>query len=735
MVGGPQPSRAARLARGASRAAWRAFPVVLGAWLASKQLLWSPALQDGAPLRAGAVASSAAVALLVVGLAVRLRGRTQLLVLLAVDLALTAVYQVQLFHHRQFSELASVAAFALAGQAARVGGAILALHRTSDILLWADVAALAVVAAFAPGRAARPVPRRHANRLAAAGVVLFVAAALPLAHRPLTGPRRVSVTRAEVAASLNLVGYQLFDAATYVRRRLDRSARASLPDALAYHRREPASGPLSGTQRGRNVVVVQLESVQAFAADLRVGGLPVTPSLARLARESLAFPRAFSQVGQGVTSDAELLAGCSVYPLEAGAVFTDRHDVDFRCLPEVLREAGYHTVAMHANWPNFWNRDRMYPAMGYAEMLGIRDFDPAPVIGMGLSDRRFLEQAAERLARLPEPFYAVLVTLSNHAPFADANLPRTFPEGALGPLEGTTVGDYLGSVRFTDGALGQFVERLRASGVLDRSVLVVYGDHHGVSRSARGTALLDLPRHRGDVWLDHEARVPLLVRLPGGRHAGLRPEAAGLVDVAPTLADLLGIDREGTFFHGRSLVSGPERPVVFPDGSAVGDDVVLVSGSGRWGTPGCFDAKTGAPLARERCDGLAEHAERELSVSRAAVNHDLFRAMLARRGRLDAKSKAVPRGPWPRGRGAFDWRRTPQAKARGTRRAGVGPSSSAAGAGVQPPFHRYGEKSRAIPSRSFTGSGRASTSASVTSRARAIRSSTSASSRAARSPS
>jgi phosphoglycerol transferase MdoB-like AlkP superfamily enzyme len=375
------------------------------------------------------------------------------------------------------------------------------------------------------------------------------------------------------------------------------------------------------------VIVVQLESVQAFAVGMRVNGAAVTPSLDRLAQESLTFTRAFAQVGQGTTSDAELLAGCSLYPLDTGAVFTDRHDVDFRCLPEVLREAGYHTVAMHANWPNFWNRDRMYPAMGYETFFSIRDFDRTPVIGLGLSDARFVEQAAERLATLPEPFYAVLVTLSNHAPFVDPNLPPTLP---LGALAGTVVGEYLDSVRFTDAALGALLDRLRATGLLERSVLVVYGDHHGVSRNAPGTALLELPADRGDVWLLHEARVPLLVRLPGGRHPEQRPEPAGQVDVAPTIVDLLGVPVERTFFHGRSLVSAPPRPVVLADGSAMSEELVLLGNERRWGAPGCLDAATGRPLARERCDALADHAARELAVSRAEVDQDLFRWMLAR---------------------------------------------------------------------------------------------------------
>jgi lipoteichoic acid synthase len=600
--------------------------LVLGPWLFLKQVAWSPPL-EGVPLRVGVVAATAAVALGILGTALRFRGRAQLVALLVLDVALTAVFQANLLYHRQFQDLASVAAFSFAAQTIHVGDAVRALLRPTDLLLWADVAVLAAAVVLARGEGPAPLRARHANLAVAAAVLLFAGPAVPLLDRPLTGPRHLAITRAEVASALNVVGYQLFDLATFARRRAARPARADvLREARAYHRERAApAGPLTGSQRGRNVVVVQLESVQAFAVGRRVNGVPVTPRLDRLARESLHFARAYAQVGQGTTSDAELLAGCSLLPLETGAVFTDRHDIDYRCLPELLREAGYHTVAMHANWPNFWNRERMYPAMGYDRFYELRDFDREPVIGLGLADGRFAEQAADRLAALPEPFYAVLVTLTNHVPFDDPGLPRALP---LGPLAPTMVGRYLDSVHYTDAALGLLVDRLRASGVLDRSVLVVYGDHHGVVRDAEGTEQLGLGTDRADVWLEHDRRVPLLVRLPGGAHAGRHDAPAGQVDVAPTLADLLGLDLAATFFHGRSLVSAPPAPVVLPDGSAVSEDLVFLSFEKRWGPPGCLDASSGLPVARERCDPLAAGAARALAVSRAEIEEDLFRWMI-----------------------------------------------------------------------------------------------------------
>jgi lipoteichoic acid synthase len=629
-----QPPSPSAIAPSGTGGAWRAtavaLPATLGAWLIAKQLLWAPPVEVGHRVGGGAVAASAAVAMLVLAVAAPFRGRMQLVALLALDALLTGTYQVHLLYHRQFHELASVAALPYAAQATGASGAVRALLRAGDALLWVDVAALAIAAVVAPSWAGARAPRRGARALAAAGALLFAAAATPLLVRPFTGPRRLGVARAEVAAALNVIGYQLFDVATYVRRHVEGAGAGALGEALAYHRARPlARGPLSGSQRGRNVIVVQLESVQAFAVGRLVNGAPVTPALDRLGGESLRFTTALSQVGQGTTSDAELLAACSLYPLQTGAVFTDRYDVDFRCLPELLAGAGYHTVAMHANWPNFWNRDRMYPAMGYREFLSIDAFDREPAIGLGLSDARFLEQAADRLAALPEPFYALLVTLSSHAPFLDPNLPRTLPLGALGD---TTVGAYLDAVAFTDGAVGTLVERLRASGVLERSVLVVYGDHHGVTREATGTAAVGVTSDRADARLVYEARVPLLILLPGGRAAGPRDEPAGQIDVAPTLADLLGLSREDTFFHGRSLVSDAPTPVILADGSAVSTDLVYLGAEGRWGPPrSCLDAGSGARVQPDRCEPLAQHAARELAISRAEVEGDLFRWMAATR--------------------------------------------------------------------------------------------------------
>ena len=351
-----------------------------------------------------------------------------------------------------------------------------------------------------------------------------------------------------------------------------------------------------------------------------MNGSSVTPSLDRLARESIVFSNFFSQIGQGTTSDAEFLAGCSQYPLRTGSVFMTHYDGDYRCLPELLREQGYRVVSMHANEPAFWNRADMYRAMGYDRFFSEADFPSEPAIGMGLADGPFFVRAAEHLASLPEPYYALLITLTNHSPFTHRGIPKALDANALG----SPLAPYLNSVHYTDASLGEFVEHLRALGVLDRSVLVVYGDHLGVRRDARVGAALRLPLQRGDTWLKFERRVPLLVRLPHGQAAGRREEPAGQIDLTPTIADLLGVPLDGTYFHGRSLWSATEGPVVFPDGLALDGEHTFLAEGGPSGVPLCVDS-SGTRVPSERCDALADYAARELSVSRDVVEENLVR--------------------------------------------------------------------------------------------------------------
>lgn len=548
--------------------------------------------------------------------------RRRALGLALVAAALGVVCFANVLSFRQFGDLISIAALRYAGLAGDVHGAIFALVQRADLWFFADAALLALVGLLMPDRLAHALPRLPARP----AVALALAAAIASVGVGALSPRLAwgFVGSTALAGDFGLVGYQLFDSARYVGRlAARRPATDGELDEMAAELRARATGPsrLQGVAKGADLLVVQVESLQDFPIELELEGVPVMPRLRALAAESLRFTQLHAETGQSATADAELLTNCSLHPSEKGAVHVEQADRSFRCLPWLTSRAGYTTVAAHANRPDFWNRVEMFPKMGFSRFDAERQFTIDEPIGLGLSDRSFYRQLVGRLDEGPRPFHAFAVSLTSHGPFDFPELPADLP---LGRFEGTRVGLYLRAIHYADAALGALVDDLRARGRLDGLVLVIYGDHTGISRHNSNLAgLLPIPPGDEAAWYSAEKRVPLLVRLPHGAHAARIEETMGLVDLAPTLAGLLGLDRAGTAFVGRDVLADGTGEVAFPDGTAL-DDV-------RWfRTQGGCVARSSGAADEGGCAGLQARAAAAVKLSRRLVERDAIVGVAAR---------------------------------------------------------------------------------------------------------
>jgi len=551
-----------------------------------------------------------------------------------VDLVVSFLCVVDLVYFRQFADLPSVAALRYVQLAAQVEGIAGVLLRATDALFVVSGPLFLVL--LGPRRllAAPVLAPRRALAVAAAG--LAVVLAVSLTSRAVRSPVGM---RVRVANRLGMVGYHGHDAVAYASRSL--RARLLDPDrvideaiALANERTTPPRSAAFGHARGMNVVVILLESWQGFAAGHTVDGEPVTPNFDRLAAESLRFDRFYSQIGQGNTADAELLVQCSLQPSRSGAAFYEYAGARFRCLPDLLGQAGYRTVVMHANDPEFWGRATTYPAIGFRDFLHVEHF-PGKKIGMGTSDADFFEQAAARIGALPEPFYAALLSLTSHVPFTKhGEIPNVLRHGRFAD---TTVGYYLDALRFTDEALGRFVDRLRRDGLLDRTILVAFGDHWGVSRANSNVGdYLGIPHGATPRFFLEERRVPMLVRIPG-MPAGRVARATGQIDLAPTLAGLLGVETPAALFLGRDLLDERSRVVAFPSGAALDDERLYLSGDAGAGVEGCYRLPGLEREALAACKGIKAEAERELRVGWSLLATD----QVARAGDTRARGLAA----------------------------------------------------------------------------------------------
>ncbi len=255
--------------------------------------------------------------------------------------------------------------------------------------------------------------------------------------------------------------------------------------------------------------------------------------------------------------------------VESGKILVvDDEAVIRELLTEVLADEGYSTLALHGDRPGFWNRNHVYPSLGFQRYVSKMDFKAEESIGLGLSDRSFFKQSLEILKTQQQPFYAFLITLTSHYPFNFAALKEQVPNFPLGDLEDTLLGDYLRSIHYTDRHLGEFLRGLSESGWLEKSVVVVYGDHPAIPIGDRGRLSQLLGRNLDSTvaWREIQ-KVPLIVRLPGKRLRGERDTPTGQMDIAPTVANLMGLSMKTAF--GRDLLNTPEGAVLFRNGSYV----------------------------------------------------------------------------------------------------------------------------------------------------------------------
>ena len=537
-----------------------------------------------------------------------------------------------ILYYRFFGDVLSAPAILAARQTTHVWGSIRSL--SSPILWWVVIdCPLAIwLAARVSALDAPAPPLRHRAATAAMAAVALTVAGLALS------PRRVLAATAldqmfrdrAVVEQLGLFGFHTYDGWNYARSTWLRAPAtdADLSDALSWleSRAPMRAGPISpafGAARDRNLIVVQVESLQDFVVDFRIGDQEVMPHLKRWTDDSLRFTNLTDQTSEGRTSDAEFTTMTSLLPLDHGAVAFRYPGNHYTALPRVLADRGYHTLSAVAFEPGFWNRQVMHPAYGFQRSLFEPDFTMTEQIGWGLNDRDFLQQMVPRLEALPKPFAAWLITLSLHHPFED--FPGKHKSLRLGALEGSSFGNYLHTMRFFDDALDAFRTSLARDGLLDTSVVVVFGDHDaGFAREAKLAREMGI-EDSAAAWTLND-RVPLFVRVPGAANGGNdalrgpRSVAAGQTDLAPTLLGLLGVDAAALPFVGRNLLGlAGDGPVVRPYGEWLDAKHLFVP---RGGGAECRDGH-GRMVARSDCDRANEVARRARDVSRLIITTDL----------------------------------------------------------------------------------------------------------------
>ncbi|MDQ0231975.1 LTA synthase family protein [Metabacillus malikii] len=424
--------------------------------------------------------------------------------------------------------------------------------------------------------------------------------------------------------NISVYNFHIYDAflqsKTSAQRALaDSNSLTEIENYVNANRKDP-SEDLNGIAKDRNVILISLESLQSFVINEQLNGQEITPFLNDLINESYYFENFYHQTGQGKTSDSEFIVDNSLYPLGRGAVYFTNSSNEYTATPELLKDFGYYSTIFHANNKSFWNRDIMYETLGYDRFFDVNDYEVTEEnsIGWGLKDYHFFEQTVNHMKTLPQPFYTRLITLTNHFPFDLGEEDKLIEEF---DSNSKTLNQYIPTVRYMDESVKHFFEKLKESGIYDNSIIVLYGDHYGISENHNKAMEKFLGREITPFETIQLQRVPFIVHIPGvsDKNPQTFSKVTGQVDIRPTVMSLLGIETNEHIQFGSDAFSDDKLSfTVLRDGSFITENNVYTGGV-------CYDKSTGLEVDKSACEPYMEKSKQELSYSDEIIYGDLLR--------------------------------------------------------------------------------------------------------------
>lgn len=300
-----------------------------------------------------------------------------------------------------------------------------------------------------------------------------------------------------------------------------------------------------GQPRKLNLILVTIESLSAKYMGSEGDARNLTPNLDALRKQSLYFSQ-FYATGTRTTRGLEAIT-LSIPPTPGRSIVKRiGRETGFASLGQQLGAQGYDSVFVYGGRGYFDNMNAFFAGNGYrvVDQASVPDEEVTFTNAWGMSDEDLYNQTlklADADAAAGKPFLLQLMTTSNHRPYS-------YPEGRIDIPSGT---GREGAVKYTDYAIGQFLDKAREKPWFKDTVFVFVADH-----TAGSAGKEDLPVHN--------YHIPLFVYAPGLIDAREDSRVASQIDLAPTLMGLLNMDYTSTFF-GHNLLrpdTGPGRALI-----------------------------------------------------------------------------------------------------------------------------------------------------------------------------
>ena len=539
-----------------------------------------------------------------------------------IGLALSSfVLYTNVVYYRFFSDFITLPVLFQTKNFGDLGGSALSLmNGLHDVLYFSDTILLFLYCFWTKKHIVK-LNRKYATMttLLCLGVLSFLNLSFAEKERPQLLTR--TFDREMLVRFLGVYNYHIYDSVLYFTSNAQRALADSdeLTDIKTFTsgRNTLSNDTYFGSAKGKNVILISLESTQTFAMDYTLNGEEVMPFLNQLKKDSFYFPNFYHQTEQGKTSDSEFLVDNSLYPLPRGAVFTLKAQNEYNAFPEIIKKTGYKSYAFHGNNASFWNRDMMYKSLGYTKYFDEKSYHITKEnsVNYGLKDIPFFQQSIPILETLPQPFYAKFITLTNHYPYQlhddDATIdPHTTGDGS--------VDRYFQTLHYMDEAVSQFFNAMKEKGLYENSIFILYGDHYGISENHDKAMEKVIGKEITPYETVQLQKVPLMIHIPGEQGKEFQT-VGGQIDLKPTLLHLLGIQNNDDISFGVDLLA-PHRDelTILRNGRFITDTVIYTNET-------CYNSNDGKQISKSYCKAYLPLVEKELSLSDKTVYGDLLR--------------------------------------------------------------------------------------------------------------
>ncbi len=379
--------------------------------------------------------------------------------------------------------------------------------------------------------------------------------------------------------------------------------------------------------KGMNCISVQLESIQNFVINATINGKEITPNLNKFFAENIQISNMHAS-SYTTTADSEHSVINSMYPLENGEAFSKYYSNTYDDIFKRFKTVNYTNIYAHGNYAYFWNRGNVFSKYQVDKKFFLEDFeDTSELIRTYLSDELLYKQVIDGLDVNNGNFFLDIVAASSHKPFELSGIINKEEKVNIdvGKYKDTQLGYYLEACNYADYAFGIFLDKLKEKGLYDNTVLIVFGDHYGMTMYDENLIefLGEDKSNYNDAKMQWEfTNVACGMRVPGIQNMKIE-EPVSKIDIKPTLLSVLGI--EDKISIGKNIFDGKPY-VVINNGKIITKDYLYDGSNWFYLKDGKqVDLNTIDEVTKKNLEDYQSWAIKELGISNSIVVENLLK--------------------------------------------------------------------------------------------------------------